>query len=71
MRGDLEVVRGAPAQAVVRAGERVKVGDVVVYGVEPQETGWGTELSEAVAGSLPRLEMQLAQDLGWRLVEEG
>jgi hydrogenase maturation protease len=48
----------------------LKVGEIVIYGVEPQETGWGTELSEAVAECLPLLEMQMARELGWMPAEE-
>jgi hypothetical protein len=38
--------------------------------VEPGETGWGTELSEAVAECLPLLEAQMVRELGWMLIEE-
>jgi hydrogenase maturation protease len=48
----------------------LKVGEIVIYGVEPKETGWGTELSEAVAECLPLLEVQMARELGWMPVEE-
>lgn len=48
----------------------LKVGEIVIYGVEPQDTGWGTELSEPVAECLPMLEAQMARELGWMLSEE-
>lgn len=48
----------------------LKVRSVVIYGVEPQQMGWGTELSEAVARSLPRLEARLAGELGCTRCEE-
>lgn len=48
----------------------LKVGEIVIYGVEPQDTGWGTELSEPVAECLPMLEAQMARELGWMLCEE-
>ena len=48
----------------------LKVGEIVIYGVEPQDTGWGTELSEPVAECLPLLEAQMARELGWMLSEE-
>ena len=57
-------------QLALLAQAGLKVGEIVIYGVEPKDTGWGTELSEPVAGCLPRLEMQMAQELGWRPVEE-
>lgn len=48
----------------------LKVGDVVVYGVEPAETGWGIELSEPVAASLPQLAVRLRGELGLTPIEE-
>lgn len=48
----------------------LRVGEVVVYGVEPAETGWGTELSEPVAESLPRLAVLVQEELGLPLAQE-
>ena len=48
----------------------LRVGEIVIYGVEPGETGWGTELSEAVADCLPLLEVQMARELGWMQTDE-
>jgi hydrogenase maturation protease len=51
-----------------RAG--LRVGEIVIYGIEPGETGWGTELSEAVEDCLPLLEVHMAREVGWRPMEE-
>jgi hydrogenase maturation protease len=48
----------------------LRVGEIVIYGVEPANTGWGTELSEQVAACLPLLELHMARELGWMPVEE-
>ncbi len=48
----------------------LRVGEVVIYGVEPAETGWGTELSEPVAESLMHLAMRLEGELGLTESEE-
>ncbi len=48
----------------------LRVGEIVIYGVEPGETGWGTELSDAVAECLPLLEVRMARELGWIQIEE-
>ncbi len=48
----------------------LRVGEIVIYGVEPGETGWGTELSQAVAECLPLLEVHMARELGWMPTEE-
>jgi len=48
----------------------LKIGEIVIYGVEPGETGWGTELSEAVAACLPLLEARMARELEWMPTEE-
>ena len=42
----------------------LRVGEVVIYGVEPAETGWGTELSETVQDSLLQLAARLEEELG-------
>jgi len=42
----------------------LRIGEVVIYGVEPAETGWGTELSEPVAESLVHLAERLRGELG-------
>ena len=48
----------------------LRVGEIVIYGVEPAKTGWGTELSEQVAACLPLLEARMARELGWLPSEE-
>jgi len=48
----------------------LRVGEIVIYGVEPGKTGWGTELSQAVADCLPLLEVHMARELGWMPMEE-
>jgi len=48
----------------------LRVGEVVIYGVEPAETGWGTELSEPVAESLSRLAVLVQEELGLPLAQE-
>ncbi len=48
----------------------LRVGEIVIYGVEPGQTGWGTELSEPVASCLPLLEVRMAKELGWMPAEE-
>jgi hydrogenase maturation protease len=48
----------------------LKIGEIVIYGVEPGETGWGTELSEAVAACLPLLEARMSRELDWMPTEE-
>lgn len=48
----------------------VRVGEVVIYGVEPAEAGWGTELSAQVAESLPRLAERLQAEVGMVAGEE-
>ena len=48
----------------------LRVGEIVIYGVEPGQTGWGTELSEPVASCLPVLEVHMARELGWMPAEE-
>ncbi len=48
----------------------LRVGEIVIFGVEPGETGWGMELSEPVAASLPRLAAQIERELGLASTEE-
>ena len=48
----------------------LRLGEVVIYGVEPAETDWGTELSEPVARRLPRLLEQVREELEAYLGEE-
>jgi hydrogenase maturation protease len=48
----------------------LRIGEIVIYGVEPAQTGWGTELSEQVADCLPLLEAHMARELGWMPAEE-
>jgi len=48
----------------------LRVGEIVIYGVEPGETGWGMELSEPVAACLPRLAAQIERELGLASGEE-
>jgi hydrogenase maturation protease len=48
----------------------VRVGEIVVYGVEPKATGWGMELSETVSACLPRLAEQLEREISGRAGEE-
>jgi len=48
----------------------VRVGEVVIYGVEPAEAGWGMELSTQVAESLPRLAERLQIEVGMVAGEE-
>ncbi len=48
----------------------LRVGEVVIYGVEPAETGWGTDLSSQVAASLPLLAARLREELGPEAMEE-
>lgn len=49
----------------------LRVGEIVIYGVEPAEMGWGDELSEPVACSLPGLVSQVMAELGLSVSEEG
>ena len=51
-----------------RAG--LRVGEVVIYGVEPESAGWGTDLSGPVAASLPLLAAHLRQEMGLASAEE-
>lgn len=48
----------------------MRVGEIVIYGVEPGQTGWGTDLSQPVLESLPRLALQLERELGVPSTEE-
>ncbi len=48
----------------------LRVGEIVIYGVEPGETGWGTELSEPVADCLPFLAAQVREELASLSSEE-
>jgi hydrogenase maturation protease len=41
----------------------VKVGEIVVYGVEPKATDWGTELSDTVSACLPQLAEQVEREI--------
>jgi hydrogenase maturation protease len=42
----------------------LRVGEIVIYWVEPEKTGWGMELSEQVEECLPRLAAQVERELG-------
>jgi len=57
------------ALALLRQGG-LRVGEVVIYGVEPAEMEWGTELSEPVAECLPRLAARIQEELGLPSTEE-
>jgi hydrogenase maturation protease len=48
----------------------VKVGEIVVYGVEPKATGWGMELSETVSACLPLLAEHVEREIGGSTREE-
>ncbi|UCC67783.1 MAG: hydrogenase maturation protease [Armatimonadota bacterium] len=48
----------------------LRVGEVVIYGVEPAEAGWGTDLSAPVAASLPALAARLREEVGLAFAEE-
>lgn len=48
----------------------LRLGEVVIYGVEPGDTGWGEQLSPAVAASLSRLTRQVEEDIEFAGVEE-
>lgn len=48
----------------------VRIGEVVIYGVEPAQMGWGTELSEPVARCLPQLVAQVEDELDISPTEE-
>ncbi len=48
----------------------LRVGEIVIYGVEPGETGWGTELSEPVADCLPFLAARVRDELASLSSEE-
>jgi hydrogenase maturation protease len=48
----------------------LRVGEIVIYGVEPEDTGWGTELSARVEDCLPRLAAQVERELGLSAAEE-
>ena len=48
----------------------LRVGETVIYGVEPAEAGWGTDLSAEVAASLPLLAARLRDELALESVEE-
>jgi hydrogenase maturation protease len=42
----------------------LRVGEIVIYWVEPGKTGWGTDLSEQVEACLPLLAAQVERELG-------
>ena len=48
----------------------LRLGEIVIYGVEPGDTGWGDELSPAVAASLSRLTRQVQEDIEFAGAEE-
>ncbi len=48
----------------------LRVGEVVIYGVEPESAGWGTELSAPVVESLPLLAARLREELELAASEE-
>jgi len=48
----------------------LRVGEVVIYGVEPANAGWGTDLSASVAESLPLLAARLREEFGLAPSEE-
>jgi hydrogenase maturation protease len=48
----------------------LRVGETVIYGVEPAEAGWGTDLSAEVAASLPLLAARLRDELALESAEE-
>jgi len=48
----------------------LRVGETVIYGVEPAAAGWGTDLSAEVAASLPLLAARLRDELALESVEE-
>ena len=48
----------------------LRVGEIVIYGVEPAETDWGTELSEPVAECLPMLAARVRAELASAGAEE-
>lgn len=48
----------------------VRVGQIVVYGIEPAATGWGTDLSDAVSACLPQLAARLESEIGGAGAEE-
>lgn len=41
----------------------MRVGEIIIYGVEPGQNGWGTELSQAVSECLPYLAMRVQQEI--------
>jgi hydrogenase maturation protease len=43
----------------------LRVGEIVIFGVEPGQTGWGTDLSEEVAGCLPYLAMRVQREISF------
>ncbi len=48
----------------------LRIGEIIIYGVEPGETGWGTELSAPVVESLPWLAAMLEDELGLSRFQE-
>ena len=48
----------------------LRVGEIVIYGVEPAEANWGTELSEPVAECLPLLAARVRAELAFSSAEE-
>ena len=48
----------------------LRIGEVVIYGIEPAQMEWGTELTEQVAACLPRLVSHIREELGLAPVEE-
>ena len=61
--------RRVRAAVPIRLADK-RSGEIVIYGVEPGETGWGTDLSQPVAECLPLLEVHMARELGWATAEE-
>ena len=48
----------------------LRLGQVVIYGIEPGDTGWGDQLSPAVAASLSRLTRQVEADIEFAGAED-
>jgi len=48
----------------------LSLGEVVIFGVEPEAMGWGTELSASVAKAMPRLLEQIRAEAGLSNLEE-
>jgi hydrogenase maturation protease len=48
----------------------LKIGEIVIYGVEPAETAWGTGLSEPVEACLPLLAAQVQAECAPPAAEE-